>query len=271
MLNFEKQIVLKQEIDQREFVTHWDPDAALKRNVQKRLSEEFKPLASKINVQLNNFKKSIVKEIKDDLKYVLSLEDEFDGKCLIFDIQTEFFKAQFESTISESYSQVYENNMFEQNSSLESENCCLKKTITQFQQYFSKLEAHCINLELQLRNNVLKSGQHGQMLNKTSNEAKIKTDIHVIESINIELEGLRWIPTGKTIGTCLNTDDSAIPLGKETCSPKYVIRVNSSSLSADTSMASEPISSKDSPDAHFKEKCMLQCALSQKEEKSSSS
>ncbi|GJZ39382.1 hypothetical protein Tco_0585945 [Tanacetum coccineum] len=35
MLNFEKQIVLKQEINRREFITPWDPDVALKRNVQK--------------------------------------------------------------------------------------------------------------------------------------------------------------------------------------------------------------------------------------------
>ncbi|GJT88987.1 hypothetical protein Tco_1070704 [Tanacetum coccineum] len=50
--------------------------------------------------------------------------------------------------------------------SLESENVCLKKTVAQFQKYFGKLEAHCINLELQLQreNNVLKSGQQSQFL-----------------------------------------------------------------------------------------------------------
>ena len=31
--------------------------------------------------------------------------------------------------------------------------------------------------------------QHGKMVNETCNEAKVKTDIHVIEPINIELEG----------------------------------------------------------------------------------
>ncbi|GJT79977.1 actin-binding, cofilin/tropomyosin type protein [Tanacetum coccineum] len=45
--------------------------------------------------------------------------------------------------------------------------------------------------------------------------------------------GLRWILTGKTVETCLNTNDSAIPLGKETCSPKNNICANSSYLSAD--------------------------------------
>ncbi|GKC07296.1 hypothetical protein Tco_0998906, partial [Tanacetum coccineum] len=44
--------------------------------------------------------------------------------------------------------------------------------------------------------------------------------------------GLRWIPTGKTVGTCINTNDSTIPLGKETFSPKTVMCANSSSFSA---------------------------------------
>ncbi|GJT06133.1 hypothetical protein Tco_0840595 [Tanacetum coccineum] len=42
------------------------------------------------------------------------------------------------------------------------------------------------------------------------------------------------VPTGKTVGTCHNTNDSAIPLGKETCSLNTVICANSSSLSAVT-------------------------------------
>ncbi|GJS25720.1 hypothetical protein Tco_0454352 [Tanacetum coccineum] len=73
---------------------------------------------------------------------------------------------------------------------LESENVCLKKTVAQFQKYFGKLEAHCINLELQLQmeNNVLKSGQQSQFLKEKGNEAKVKNDIDVIETINIELE-----------------------------------------------------------------------------------
>ncbi|GJV29472.1 hypothetical protein Tco_1385920 [Tanacetum coccineum] len=72
--------------------------------------------------------------------------------------------------------------------SLESENVCLKKTVAQFQKDFGKLEAHCINLELQMENNVLKSGQQSQFLKEKGNEAKVKNDIDVIETINIELE-----------------------------------------------------------------------------------
>ncbi|GJS13989.1 hypothetical protein Tco_0408461 [Tanacetum coccineum] len=45
------------------------------------------------------------------------------------------------------------------NQSLDYENICLKKTVAQFQKDLSKLKAHCINLELQLQNNVLKSRQ----------------------------------------------------------------------------------------------------------------
>ncbi|GJY09890.1 hypothetical protein Tco_0378075 [Tanacetum coccineum] len=46
-------------------------------------------------------------------------------------------------------------------------------------------------------------------------------------------KNLAWIPTGRTVGTCLNINDSVIPLGTETCTPNTVICANSSSLSAD--------------------------------------
>ncbi|GJT38903.1 hypothetical protein Tco_0938768, partial [Tanacetum coccineum] len=46
--------------------------------------------------------------------------------------------------------------------------------------------------------------------------------------------GLRWIPTGKTVRTCLNINDSAIPLGNKTSSHNRVICANASSLSAVT-------------------------------------
>ncbi|GKA95202.1 hypothetical protein Tco_0817240 [Tanacetum coccineum] len=50
------------------------------------------------------------------------------------------------------------------------------------------MEAHCVNLELKYQNQALKEGQHGQFLKVKSNEAKVKHDIDVIETINIELE-----------------------------------------------------------------------------------
>ncbi|GKF45458.1 hypothetical protein Tco_0132010 [Tanacetum coccineum] len=39
-----------------------------------------------------------------------------------------------------------------------------------------------------MQNNVLKSGQQSQFLKEKGNEAKVKHDIDVIETINIELE-----------------------------------------------------------------------------------
>ncbi|GJU25370.1 hypothetical protein Tco_1163991 [Tanacetum coccineum] len=72
--------------------------------------------------------------------------------------------------------------------SLESENILLKKTVAQFQKDFSRMKAHCIALELKCQNQSLKSGQHGQILNETSNKAKIKKEIDVLETMNIKLE-----------------------------------------------------------------------------------
>nr|GEX63623.1 hypothetical protein [Tanacetum cinerariifolium] len=72
--------------------------------------------------------------------------------------------------------------------SLESENILLKKTVASFQKDFSRMEEHYIALELKYQNQALKSGQHGQILNETSNKAKIKKEINVLENMNIELE-----------------------------------------------------------------------------------
>ncbi|GJY02558.1 hypothetical protein Tco_0360710 [Tanacetum coccineum] len=72
--------------------------------------------------------------------------------------------------------------------SLKSKNICLKKTIAQFQKDILRMESHCVNLELKYQNKALKEGQHGQFSKVKSNEAKVKHDINVIETINIELE-----------------------------------------------------------------------------------
>ncbi|GJW54618.1 hypothetical protein Tco_0098703 [Tanacetum coccineum] len=50
------------------------------------------------------------------------------------------------------------------------------------------MKAHCVNMVLKYQNQALKDGQHGQILNETSNKAKIKKEIEVLETINIELE-----------------------------------------------------------------------------------
>ncbi|GJY04971.1 hypothetical protein Tco_0370911 [Tanacetum coccineum] len=82
--------------------------------------------------------------------------------------------------------------------SLESENILLKETVAQFQKDFSRMEAHCIALELKYQNQSLKSGQHGQILNETSNKAKIEKEIDVLETMNIELEHSVELHTSKT-------------------------------------------------------------------------
>ncbi|GJX64661.1 hypothetical protein Tco_0299004 [Tanacetum coccineum] len=74
------------------------------------------------------------------------------------------------------------------NQSLKSEYIFRKKTVAQFQKDFLRMEAHCVALELKYQNQALKSGQHGQILNETSNKAKIKKEIDAYETINIELE-----------------------------------------------------------------------------------
>ncbi|GJZ90596.1 retrovirus-related pol polyprotein from transposon TNT 1-94 [Tanacetum coccineum] len=74
------------------------------------------------------------------------------------------------------------------NQSLESENISLKKIVVQLLKDFSRMETHCVNMELKYQNQVFKNRQHGQILNETSNKAKIKKEIEVLETINIELE-----------------------------------------------------------------------------------
>ncbi|GJV41793.1 hypothetical protein Tco_1420233 [Tanacetum coccineum] len=50
----------------------------------------------------------------------------------------------------------------------------------------SRMEAHVCS-RLKYQNQALKSGQHGQILNETSNKAKIEKEIDVLEIMNIEL------------------------------------------------------------------------------------
>nr|GEU33416.1 hypothetical protein [Tanacetum cinerariifolium] len=74
------------------------------------------------------------------------------------------------------------------NQFLESENISLKKTVAQLQNDFSRMKTHCVDMELKYQNQVLKNGQHGQILNETSNEANIKREINALETRNIDLE-----------------------------------------------------------------------------------
>ncbi|GJX26260.1 hypothetical protein Tco_0232556 [Tanacetum coccineum] len=68
------------------------------------------------------------------------------------------------------------------------EQCEVKSPMLDSSLDFSRMEAHCIALELKYPNQALKSGQQGQILNETSNKAKMKNEIVAFETINIKLE-----------------------------------------------------------------------------------
>ncbi|GJQ96868.1 hypothetical protein Tco_0008007 [Tanacetum coccineum] len=88
------------------------------------------------------------------------------------------------------------------NQSLESENSCLKKTVAQFQRDFSRMEAHCIALELKYQNKPLKSGcgiKHGFLSQKGSEVGK-----GVIEK-NVNRNKMN---TFSGIGVSIESDDT---------------------------------------------------------------
>ncbi|PWA44004.1 hypothetical protein CTI12_AA530970 [Artemisia annua] len=144
-------------------------DVRLKIEVKKILKDEIEPRVKDINLCFEYFEKHLVTEMREDLKYVHSLEDKFDEKCLMPDIQKEFFTNQIESFKSESVSHENVNEIFEQTSSLKSENLYLKKKITelskeaadvkeeltkrtaQFEKNLAKIEAQSISFQLKLQ------------------------------------------------------------------------------------------------------------------------
>ncbi|GJT30326.1 hypothetical protein Tco_0910601 [Tanacetum coccineum] len=121
-------------------------------------------------------------------------------------ILEEELKCEAEKFKSESHSHVYENAIFEQNSSLENENHCLKNTKTdlskqaadvkeemtkrcaQYKKENVKLEAYFISLEHNSQNKSSTSKQNGHVLNNRSGEVKIKFDTKDLEIVNIEVE-----------------------------------------------------------------------------------
>ncbi|GJV39782.1 hypothetical protein Tco_1418222 [Tanacetum coccineum] len=78
------------------------------------------------------------------------------------------------------------------NQSLESENIFLKNTVAQLQKDFSRMEVHCVNMELKYQNQASKDGQHGQILNETSNKAKIKRKLRYLKHSRLSLARSRW-------------------------------------------------------------------------------
>ncbi|GJW66227.1 hypothetical protein Tco_0120651 [Tanacetum coccineum] len=86
ILKFEKETVSKLNPPQENVFITLSYKDNVKRIARNGLSEEFEPLVKDINLQLNCFENGLVKEMKDDLMYVISLEDEFDKTCLILEI-----------------------------------------------------------------------------------------------------------------------------------------------------------------------------------------
>ncbi|GJY02016.1 hypothetical protein Tco_0360168 [Tanacetum coccineum] len=88
---------------------------------------------------------------------------------------------------------------------LEFENICLKKTVAQFQKDFSRMEAHCVNLELKYQNQVLKEGQQAKNIEHTTsliaNNDKFKAQLQekgfAIAALKNELRKL----TGNSVNT----------------------------------------------------------------------
>ncbi|GJU30122.1 hypothetical protein Tco_1173711 [Tanacetum coccineum] len=64
-----------------------------------------------------------------------------------------------------------------------------KAELPQFQKDFKNGSTYVlVSQRTKYQNQALKSGQHGQILNETSNKAKIEKEIDVLETMNIELE-----------------------------------------------------------------------------------
>nr|GEW29833.1 hypothetical protein [Tanacetum cinerariifolium] len=81
---------------------------------------------------------------------------------------------------------IFTDNQILENSyqSLESKNCCLKWTVAQFQKDFSRLEAHCVNLELKYQNQVLNKQKQSQFLKvKVTKPRKPMSQSHRNQSV----------------------------------------------------------------------------------------
>ncbi|GKA04075.1 hypothetical protein Tco_0676856 [Tanacetum coccineum] len=83
--------------------------------------------------------------------------------------------------------------------SLESENILLKETVAQFQKDFSRMEAHCIALELKYQNQSLKSGQHAQILEKVFAFAALKNDLRKLKGNSVDTKFDKTLVLGKPV------------------------------------------------------------------------
>ncbi|GJY95855.1 hypothetical protein Tco_0512216 [Tanacetum coccineum] len=72
ILKFEKETVSKQNPPRENVFINLSFEDNVKRIARNQLSEEFEPLVKYVNLQLNCFENGMVKEMKEDLKYVTS-------------------------------------------------------------------------------------------------------------------------------------------------------------------------------------------------------
>ncbi|GJV30542.1 hypothetical protein Tco_1386990 [Tanacetum coccineum] len=113
--------------------------------------------------------------------FILDSDNYCDMACKYLDKIQECERLEFELSKQNKFLKNKPTNL--SNHSLESENICLKKIVAQLQKDFSKMESHCVALELKYENQALKLDQHGRVLK----------DIDDIETINIELEHMGWV------------------------------------------------------------------------------
>ncbi|GJS41627.1 hypothetical protein Tco_0566670 [Tanacetum coccineum] len=205
------------------------------------------PLVIKTKANANEFERALKQEMFEDLEHAQSLEKEVDElecekaifsneydlllqECLSKDIMCAILHSfdnideqtelqclylekieeceglEFELSKQREFLKNKPTNL--SNHFLEFENMCLKKIIAQFKKDFSKLEAHCVALELKNQNQALQSGQHGRVLK----------DFDEIETINIELENIR---DGENLDKMKEKEDSCIFVGYSTQSKGY--------------------------------------------------
>ena len=158
-----------------------------------------------------NFDKELMVEVQSTVVHIMSANDkqqseqpEFRNEGEVDQNVVQCLDKRFDSE------PLLDNRMTEtSNQTLESENILLKKTIAQFQKDFSKLEAHCISLELKLQNESLTSGNNGQFLNEQSKRVDtlvkenelLKGQIQAKGFVNAALQNKLRRLTGQSVDT----------------------------------------------------------------------
>ncbi|PWA60524.1 hypothetical protein CTI12_AA381110 [Artemisia annua] len=128
--------------------------------------------------------------MREDLKYVHSLEEKFDEKCLMLDIQKEFFINQIESFKSESVSHENVNENFVQTSSLKSENLYLKNKITELSKEAADVKEELSKRTAQFEKDLakLEAQRKEKIFEDICDDTNIKFDFDELDIKNIELE-----------------------------------------------------------------------------------